>query len=86
MIAEHNFAFNASTHMSQLYSHMFRDSKVAKAFQCRQSKTGALIRQVLGPHFHNKVVNMLKGGYFSLMFDETMDQGVNTHGACLVKI
>lgn len=84
--AEHNIAFNASTHTSDLYSHLFSDSKIAKEFKCKRSKTGALIRQVLGPHYQEMVVNLIKSNYFSLMFDESTDQGVVTHAACLVKI
>lgn len=86
MTAEHNIAFNASTHLSDLYSRMFPDSKIAKEFKSKRSKTAALIRQVLGPHYHNHIVTLLRSNYFSLMFDESTDQGVQTHAACLVKM
>ena len=74
-LAEHNISFNAADHLSQLFPVMFRDSKVAKDFACRRTKSTAIVTR-LGPAAIKDVEEVLKKdkGFCSILLDEATDQ------------
>lgn len=65
-IAKHNIAFLASDHATKLFRKMFPDSEIAKKFTCGQTKTTAIVKEALAPHFLNKTTENMSY-LFSLM-------------------
>ena len=56
--AKHNLAFLNSDHANKLFKEMFPDSEIAKKFACGRTKTTAIVKDALAPHFHKKMVNL----------------------------
>lgn len=74
-VVEHNLAFKASDHATKLFRKMFPDSEVAKKFACGRTKTTAIIKGALAPHFSKKTLeNLQKNGPFSVLMDESNDK------------
>ena len=72
-VAEHNIAFQASDHATKLFHRMFPDSEVAKRFACSHTKTAAIIKEALGPHYTKKAIHDM-AEFFSVMMDELNDK------------
>ena len=83
-VAKHNVAFLNSDHAKRLFREMFPDSAIAKRFACGCTKTTAIVKEALTPHYHNKVVNNLSYP-FSILMDESNDK-VNNTCIILVKV
>lgn len=62
---------------------MFPDSDIAKSFSSGHTKTAAVIKEALSPHFQAKMTSNLSNP-FSIMLDETNDK-VNKFCIILVK-
>ncbi|XP_011406190.1 PREDICTED: uncharacterized protein LOC105313994 [Amphimedon queenslandica] len=60
-------------HFSDLLVKLCPDSKIAADVKCKRTKTKCIIKNVLAPHFHSKLVDSLKRNTFSLIIDETTD-------------
>ena len=71
--AKHNLAFLNSDHANKLFKEMFPDSEIAKKFACGRTKTTAIVKDALAPHFHKKMVNHLSNT-FSILMDESNDK------------
>ncbi len=71
--AKHNLSFLTSDHATKLFKTMFPDSEIAKAFACGHTKTAAIIKEALSPHFQKKTVTNLSNP-FSLLVDESNDK------------
>ena len=74
-IALHNLPFQAADHLSSLFPVMFPDSKIAKGFACRHTKTKALICDALDPYMKNPIVTLLQSSPINLLCDESNERG-----------
>ena len=72
-IAKHNLSFACSDHATKLFKAMFPDSEMANSFGCGHTKTAAIIKEALSPHFHKKMLENLKNP-FSILIDESNDK------------
>lgn len=61
---------------------MFPDSEIAKKFSCARTKTTAIVKKALAPHFTNKVIDNLSNP-FSLLMDESNDK---TDKSCIILV
>ena len=71
--AKHNLAFLNSDQVNRLFREMFLDYSIAKRYACGRTKTAAIVKEVLAPHYHKKVVNNLSYP-FSILMDELNDK------------
>ena len=76
-VAKHNLAFLTSDHATKLFKEMFPDSNIAKKFACCRTKTTAIVKGSLAPHFLDD------GYYFSIMMDESNDK---TDKSCIILV
>ena len=74
-IAMHNLPFQAADHLSDLFSSMFPDSKIAADFACKHTKTKAVICDALDPHLKKPVIDLVKTSPFNLLCDESNERG-----------
>ena len=74
-IAMHNLSFQSSDHLSDLFSSMFPDSKIAASFACKHTKTKAIICDAIDPHLKQPVIELAKSSPFSLLCDESNEKG-----------
>lgn len=81
-VAKHNLAFLTSDHATKLFPKMFPDSSIAKRFACGRTKTTAIIKEALAPHFLTKVVAGMSNP-FSIMMDESNDK---TDKSCIILV
>ena len=81
-IAKHNLAFMASDHANRLFPKMFPDSTIAKKFACGRTKTTAIVKAALSPHFTQKVVASMSNP-FSILMDESNDK---TDKSCIILV
>ena len=79
---KHNLSFLSSDHASKLLKAMFPDSKIAKSFACGHTKTAAIIKEALSPHFQKKTTENLSNP-FSIMLDESND---NVDKSCIILV
>ena len=66
-VAKHNLPFLASDHANKLFPKMFPDSELAKQFSCGRTKTTAIVKEALAPHFLTKVMRKLTNLFSILM-------------------
>ena len=81
-VAKHNIAFLASDHATKLFRKMFPDSEIAKKFSCSRTKTTAIVKGALAPHFTKKTTENMSYPY-SLMMDESNDK---TDKSCIILV
>ena len=81
-VAKHNLAFLASDHASKLFATMFPDSQIAKKFSCGRTKTTAIVKGALAPHFLNTAISNMSSA-FSLLMDESNDK---TNKSCIILV
>ena len=62
---------------------MFPDSELAKKFSCARTKTTAIVKKDLAPHFTQRVIESItmSSAPFSLMMDESNDK---TDKSCII--
>ena len=60
---------------------MFPDSEIAKKFACGHTKTAAVIKYALAPHYHKKTVQDTSN--FSVLMDESNDK---TDKSCIILV
>jgi hypothetical protein len=82
-VAKHNLAFLTSDHATKLFHKMFPDSDIAKQFACGRTKTTAVVKEALSPHYLEKVISNIKVGPFSIMMDESNDK---TNKSCIILV
>ena len=70
-IAMHNIPFEAADHLSTLLPTMFPDSKIAKDFACKHTKTKC---DTLDPHFKNPIIETIREHPFNLLYDESNER------------
>ncbi len=81
-VAKHNLAFLTSDHATKLFRQIFPNSAIAKKFSCGRTKTTAIVKEALAPHFLGKVLASMSNP-FSLMMDESND---NTDKSCIILV
>ena len=74
-VAKHNISFAVPDHFTDLCQHMFPDSEIAKKFACRRTKTTHIVNWAITPSFDSKVTEACENEKFSIMVDESNDQG-----------
>ena len=74
-ISMHNLPFEAADHLSTLLPTMFPDSKIAKDFACKHTKTKAIICDALDPHFKKPIIETIREHPFNLLCDEKTKEG-----------
>ena len=75
--------FLSSDHATKLFRKMFPDSELAKKFSCARTKTTAIVKKALAPHFTQRVIESItmSSAPFSLMMDESNDK---TDKSCII--
>lgn len=81
-VAKHNLAFLSSDHATKLFKVMFPDSEIAKKFSCARTKTTAIVKVGLAPHFTKRVIDSMSTP-FSLLMDESNDK---TDKSCIILV
>ena len=85
-IAEHNLPFTVADHFTSICRRMFPYSEIAKKFACRRTKVTHVINSAVAPSFDAKLTVACKEEKFSIMVDESNDQGGEKTMAILVRI
>ncbi len=81
-VCKHNISFQTSDHATKLFRRMFPDSETAKNFSCGHTKTAAIIKEALAPHYLDETLhNMFP--FYSVMMDEFNDK---TDKSCIILI
>lgn len=80
--AKHNIAFLASDHATKLFHKMFPDSETARKFSCGRTKTTAIVKEALAPHYLHKTISNMSNP-FSVMMDESNDK---TDKSCIILV
>ena len=86
IIAEHNIAFLAADHFSEICKKMFSDSKIAAQFACKRTKCTQVIKQAIAPDLENTLIERCKKQQFSILCDESNDRGADKLFVILVRI
>ena len=81
-IAEHNVPFTLADHFTKLCKKMFPDSEIAKGYSCGRTKT----TQIISTSLHDDVVMKCKTQPFTILCDESNDQGDNKCFVILVRL
>ena len=74
-ITAHNLPFQAADHLSDLFTSMFPDSRIAADFRCKHTKTKAIICDALDPHLKEPILELAKATPFNLLCDESNERG-----------
>ena len=78
-VVKHNIPFQVSDHATKLFRTMFPDSKIAKKFACGHTKTTAIVKEVLAPHYQKSIID----NPYSIMIDESND---SSDKSCIILI
>ena len=54
---------------------MFTDSETVKGFSCGRTKTTQILKRAIAPSLNEDVINKMQSQPFSIMCDESNDQG-----------
>ena len=81
-VSKHNLSFQSSDHATKLFRRMFPDSEIAKKFSCGHTKTAAIIKEALGPHYLAKTL-LDMSIFFSILMDESNDR---TDKSCIILV
>ena len=81
-VATHNVSFQSSDHAMKLFRRMFPDSEVAKKFSCGHTKTAAIIKEALAPHYLERTLSDMSN-FFSVMMDESNNK---TDKSCIILV
>lgn len=81
-VCKHNLSFQTSDHATKLFRRMFPDSEIAKKFCCGHTKTAAIIKEALAPHYLEKTLHDMLP-FFSVMMDESNDK---TDKSCIILV
>ena len=79
-VSKHNLSFQTSDHATKLFPRMFPDSEYAKKFACGHTKTAAIIKHALAPHYLDKTLHDMST-FFSILMDESNDK---TDKSCII--
>ena len=72
-IGEHHLALAVADHCSKLFTSMFPDSNIARAFKCGRTKATATVKVIAQDIMKNIVARIGDANFFSIQIDETTD-------------
>jgi hypothetical protein len=72
-IGEHHLALAVADHCSKLFSSMFPDSEIARAFKCGRTKATATLKVIAQDMIKNVVERISDSKFFSIQIDESTD-------------
>ena len=81
-VCKHNLSFQTSDHATKLFRRMFPDSEIAKRFSCGHTKTAAIIKEALAPHYLQKTLHDMSNS-FLILIDESNDR---TDKSCIILV
>ena len=81
-VCKHNISFETSDHATKLFRRMFPDSETAKKISCGHTKTAAIIKEALGPHYLEETLHDMSR-FYSVMMDESNDK---TDKSCIILV
>lgn len=70
---EHNISFKAADHLVEIMRKNFSECDPAKNLTLGRTKCSSIVKNAIGPHFKEKLINKLKQCKFSIMVDESPD-------------
>ena len=82
-VAKHNISLLTSDHATKSFKAIFPYSDIAKKFACGHTKTTAIVKEVLAPHYQNLLIVNVTNNPFSIMIDESND---NSDKSCIILI
>ena len=84
-VAEHNLPFIVGDHFTKLVKAMFPDSEIAKKFGCGRMKTTMMIKNANALEVTEPISKMCTNQPFSLLIDESNDDGADKNLVILVR-
>ena len=85
-VPEHSLPFSVADHFTKLAKQLFPDSDIAGKFTSGRVKTTMIVKKALAPRLDANVVQLCENHKFSLLTDESNDQGGEKTLAILVKV
>lgn len=82
-LAEHNVAFLASDHFTDLLKSCFKDSAIAQNINLKRTKATAIVKNVISASHKSELAEYIKTVPFSILTDESTDIGT-VKTACVV--
>ena len=74
-VAEHNLPFSVADHFTKLAKQLFLDSDITGKFSSGRTKTTMMLKNALAPRLDANVVKLCQNNRFSLLIDESNEQG-----------
>ena len=81
-VSKHNLSFQTSDHATKIFHRMFPDSNIAKKFSCGHTKTAAIIKEALAPHYLQRTLHDVSN-FFAILMDESNDK---TDKSCIILV
>ena len=85
-VAEHNLSFAVADHFTKLTKQLFPDSVIAGRFSSGRMKTTMIVKKAIAPRLDDYVVKLCKNSRFSILTDESNNQGGEKGLVILVKV
>ena len=85
-IAKHNLPFSVADHFTKLAKQLFPASNIAGKFSSGRMKTTMIVKKALAPRLDANVVQLCQNQKFSLLTDESNDEGGKKTLTILVKV
>eukprot|EP00795_Rhopilema_esculentum_P011061 gene11061-19920_t len=85
-LVQHNISLLTADHLSSLFKEVFPDSKIAKKYAARRTKTTAILNKSLAPHCLNYIEEHCKVHPYSVGTDGSNDTGIEKMNPICVKI
>ncbi|XP_022161704.1 uncharacterized protein LOC111027613 [Myzus persicae] len=85
-ITEHNISLRTSDHLVQLVKTLAPESEVLKNVSCNRTKATSIVKNVVGKHAFEILVDKMKKQYFSIIIDESTDKSSIKHLAIIVRM
>lgn len=82
-LTEHNIAFLATDHLTDVLKSCFKDSEIAKNISLKRTKTTSITKNIIGYCQKEELVSYLKTVQFSILTDESTDIGT-VKSSCVI--
>lgn len=82
-LTEHNIAFLATDHLTDVLKSCFKDSEIAKNISLKRTKTTSITKNVIDYCQKEELVSYLKTVQFSILTDESTDIGT-VKSSCVI--
>lgn len=84
-VGEHHLALAVADHCSNLFSSLFPDSAIAKAFKCGRTKATAIVKVIAEELMRSICTRLAESQFFSLHTDESTDITVTQQCAIMLR-